>query len=247
MHEAYTARIPSRHPEHSRPDMQDRRKAPLAILFDLDGTLIDSYRLYLEAYGRALEPILGRRPSREEIAARRPSAERRFLEDWVGAAHVDSCHDALCTHYAELQGALGEGVYEGVREMLLALSSAGYPLGIVTGKGRRIWEITAPLLPAQLFRVVVTEDDVDHPKPDPAGVLLAAEALQVEPKRTVYVGDSHSDLAAAERAGALSAAALWAKTDPEDHSSFVAALASDPPDFVYASPADLTRQFARWC
>ena len=47
------------------------------------------------------------------VAARRPSAERRFLEDWVGEAHADTCHDALCRHYAELQGVLGEGVEVG--------------------------------------------------------------------------------------------------------------------------------------
>lgn len=227
--------------------MTERRHAPLAVLFDLDGTLIDSYHLYLEAYGRALEPILGRRPGREEIAARRPSAERRFLEDWVGAEQVDACHDALCRHYAELQGALVEGMYDGVREMLVALSTAGYPLGIVTGKGRRIWEITRPLLPAELFEVVVTEDDVDHPKPDPGGLLLATRSLAVEPARTLYVGDSHSDLAAARAAGLLSGAALWAKTDPEDHASFISAFASDPPDFTFSSPADLTRRFAHWC
>lgn len=227
--------------------MNDRKKAPLAILFDLDGTLIDSYQLYLEAYGRALEPILGRRPRREEIAARRPSAERRFLEDWVGAEHADSCHDALCRHYAELQGSMGEGVYDGVREMLAALSTAGYPLGIVTGKGRRIWEITRATLPAETFSVVITEDEVDHPKPDPAGIRLAAQALAVDPQRTVYVGDSHADLAAARAAGALSGAALWAKTDPEDRTSFLAALEADPPDFAFDSPADLTRRFARWC
>ena len=227
--------------------MNDRRTAPLAILFDLDGTLIDSYQLYLEAYGRALEPFLGRRPGREEIAARRPSAERLFLEEWVGEEHAVACHDALCRHYTELQGALGEGVYEGVPEMLVALSTAGYALGIVTGKGRRIWEITRPLLPAELFRVVVTEDDVDHPKPDPSGLRLAAGALEVEPARTVYVGDSHSDLAAARAAGALSGAALWAKTDPADRASFLSALEAEPADFTFISPADLTRRFARWC
>ena len=143
---------------------------PAAVLFDLDGTLIDTYRLYLESYRRAVAPILGRLPEHDEIAARAPSAERRFLADWIGDSEIDECHGALCRHYAELQSSMGEGPYEGVREMLAALRTAGYPLGIVTGKGRRIWEVTEEIFDPGIFRVVVTEE-VDEPR----GARAAAE------------------------------------------------------------------------
>src|SRR5690606_40965278 len=95
-----------------------------AVLFDVDGTLIDSYRLYLEAYRRALEPFLGYAPTDEEIAERGPSAERRFLADWVGPRHAEECHAAMRRHYEALHGALCEGPYEGVPEMLAHLRSA---------------------------------------------------------------------------------------------------------------------------
>ena len=62
----------------------DHPQPPVAVLFDLDGTLIDTYRLYLECYRRALEPHLGYAPADAEIAARRPSSERRFLAEWLG-------------------------------------------------------------------------------------------------------------------------------------------------------------------
>ncbi|HEX6923956.1 MAG TPA: HAD family hydrolase [Longimicrobiaceae bacterium] len=222
-------------------------KAPEALLFDLDGTLVNTYRLYLEAYRRAVAPVLGREPTLEEIAARTPSAERRFLMEWVGEEHADRCHDDLCRHYAELLGALGRGPYEGVREMLTALTSAGYPLGIVTGKGRRIWELTEPWVGGHHFEVVITEDDVAHPKPHPEGLILAAERLAIPPAKVAYIGDSLSDLAAGREAGMAVGAALWPKTDAEDRESFLAAVPRYAPDWLFESPADVTRRFASWC
>ena len=220
---------------------------PHAVLFDLDGTLVDSYRLYLESYRRAVSPVLGRTPSHEEIAARSPSAERRFLADWIGEERLDECHDALCRHYSELQGALGDGPYEGVREMLAALAAAGYPLGIVTGKGRRLWQVTEAVFAPQLFGVVVTEDDVRAAKPDPEGLIAAAEALRIAPARIVYVGDSVADLAAGRAAGMSVGAALWAKTDPMDRDGFLAAIAEHAPDWIFERPAEVTRALAPWC
>jgi HAD superfamily hydrolase (TIGR01509 family) len=224
-----------------------RLPAPDVVLFDLDGTLVDSYRLYLESYRRAVEPAIGRAPSVEEIAARAPSAERRFLLDWIGEERVDECHDALCRHYAELHGALGEGPYEGVREMLAGLGSAGLLLGIVTGKGRRLWEVTEPTLPVDVFAVVVTEDDVQQPKPDPQGLIAAARALAVPPERIAYVGDSLADLKAGRAAGMRVGAALWPKTEPADREGFLAAAARLAPDWLFERPADVTRTFAGWC
>lgn len=226
---------------------EGRSREPDAILFDLDGTLIDTYRLYLESYRRALEPYLGYRPTVEEFIARGPSSEKRFLAGWIGAGNADACHAAMVRHYAELHGALGEGPYPGVREMLAALRAAGYPLGIVTGKGRHAWEVTEAALGLGPFRVVVTDDDVASPKPDPEGLRLAAAELGVSAAECLYVGDSAGDLAAGRNAGMRVAAALWPKTSPGEPERFRDEVRPYAPDWTFAHPADLTRTFARWC
>jgi pyrophosphatase PpaX len=218
-----------------------------AILFDLDGTLIDTYRLYLESYRRALEPHLGYAPSDAEIAARRPSSERQFLLDWLGDEAGAACHAEVRRWYAELHASLAEGAYEGAREMLDALRSAGYRLGIVTGKGREAWAVTEAAMELGPFDVVVTDDDVHAAKPDPAGLLTAAEALGVAPERCVYVGDTKSDLHAGRNAGMRVGAALWAKTAPGEMDAFARSVDSIAPDWLFERPADVTRAFAAWC
>jgi HAD superfamily hydrolase (TIGR01509 family) len=220
---------------------------PGAILFDVDGTLIDTYRLYLEAYRRALRPYLGYAPPDEEFIARRPSSERRFLADWIGSENAAACHAAMCRHYEELHGALCEGIYDGVREMLGSLRSAGIPIGVVTGKGRDAWLVTQAELGLGDFGVVVTDDDVTEPKPHPDGLLGAAAALAVAPPEVVYVGDSPADLEAGRRAGMRVGAALWPKTAPGEREAFLAMVRDHRPDWAFDRPAEVTQVFARWC
>jgi pyrophosphatase PpaX len=218
-----------------------------AAIFDVDGTLIDSYRLYIEAYRRALEPYVGRLPSDEEIATASPTSERHFLVQWLGEEEGGACHAAMCRAYEELHTSLCEGPYDGVREMLAALRAAGVRLAIVTGKGRHAWEVTQRELDLGDFEAVVTEDDVALPKPDPGGILAVIEALRLPPERAVYVGDSVGDVAAGRAAGLRVGAALWPKVEPDDREEFLRRIAEHQPDWLFERPADVTRALAPWC
>ena len=189
---------------------------PSAVLFDLDGTLIDTKRLYLECYRRAVEPRLARRPGDDELMALRPRSETRFLASLVPAHELDGCLADFWMHYHELHASHFGGVYDGVPELLASLREAGHPIGIVTGKSRRSWEITGPIAALGPFDVVVLDDDVSAAKPDPHGIRIALERLGTPAGRALYVGDTLSDVLAARAAGVLPVAATWGRrSDPE--------------------------------
>lgn len=217
---------------------------PRAVLFDLDGTLVDTFNLYLEAYRRALAPILGYAPDDQEIITRRPTSERAFLGDWVGFDRVNECHEEMCRHYSDLHESLVGGVYDGVPEMLEALHAARVPVGIVTGKGRAAWETTRAALSLGRFAAVVTDSDVPTPKPDPAGLRLALDTLEVAPAAAVYVGDSVGDVRAGRNAGTRTAAALWPKTGDGEPARFWEEIAPLEPDWIFEWPADVAEAFA---
>ncbi|MFP4624561.1 MAG: HAD family hydrolase [Gemmatimonadota bacterium] len=187
-----------------------------AVLFDLDGTLIDTRSIYLEAYRRAVEPYLREDLTPEDIMALRPTSEIAFLRAVVPESDFDACLDGFYRAYQALHVGGEPGVFPGVPATLARLRRAGAPLGLVTGKSRRSWEITRAVTDSlEPFDVLVFDDDVRAPKPDPHGLELALELLRVEPGRAVYVGDTVSDMEAARTAGVRPIAALWAH--PPEH------------------------------
>jgi len=221
--------------------------APQVILFDMDGTLVDTFDLYVEAYRRTLSPHLGYAPTVDDILARSPSSERHFLAHWVAAENLGQRWDELQRHYRDLHGALCGGLYEGVREVLQALRAAGIPIGIVTGKSRASLDVTLAAYDLGTFDVTVTDDDVTHPKPDPSGLIAAVSALNIDPREAIYVGDSTADMEAGRAAGVRIGAALWPKTASGERERFVEETRRWHPDWLLDRPADVTRLFAKWC
>lgn len=187
-----------------------------AVLFDLDGTLIDTKSLYLEAYRRAVEPYVRDDLTREDIMALRPTSEIAFIRAVVSAGDFEACLEDFYGAYRALHDGQFRGVFADIPSVLDTIRARGLRLGLVTGKSRRSWEITRELT-TELgpFDTLVFDDDVRAPKPDPHGLELALGVLGVEPPEAVYVGDSRSDMEAARAAGLRPMAALWAR-DPED-------------------------------
>ncbi len=210
---------------------------PTAALFDLDGTLVATLRLYFDAFAYALEPVFGRRLSREEMAVHHPRSEVRFLRELSGDENHPWVMERFYRHYAERHDEAFEGIYPGIPGMLDRLRAAEVPIGMVTGKSRRSWEITGPRIDLGEFPVKIFDDDVPAAKPDPTGLRLAVEGLGREPDEVIYVGDSPTDLEAARRAGMRPGGVLWSKRDGERESFRELAiemggLAFDAPDQV---------------
>ena len=197
------------------------RTATAAVLFDLDGTLIDTKSLYLEAYRVAVEPYVRDDLTHEDIMALRPTSERAFIRAVVREDDFDACLEDFYQAYEALHVERFQGVYPGIPDVLTTIRGRGMPLGLVTGKSRRSWDITRALV-EELgpFDALVFDDDVRAPKPDPHGLELALHALGVEPAAAAYVGDTRSDMEAARTAGLRPVAALWAR-EPDDRDEHV--------------------------
>ena len=186
-----------------------------AVIFDLDGTLADTRRLYAVAYTGAFEDVLGEAPSWDEVLSRTPSSERHFLLDWLGEEKGDRVHRRMVEIYAARAAELHGALYDGVPELVAGLREAGLATAIVTGKSRAAFEVSETCVALEGYGAVIVEDDVPHPKPDPTGIQQALAALGVAADQSVYVGDTPMDLDAARRAGSRPAAALWSRR-PED-------------------------------
>ncbi|TAJ22924.1 MAG: HAD family hydrolase [Nitrospirae bacterium] len=227
------------------PHIDDRRRC---VLFDLDGTLINTWHLYMESFRLTLEPVFGRRLTDQEILDLHPQAERRLLLSLVEEAEFTPAFDRFLTHYSSLHDRLFGGPYDGVLDMLQQLHGQGYLLGIVTGKSREAWRITSARMEAQgfeqFFDVVLTDDDVQTPKPNPEGILAALDALEVEPAQAFFLGDSELDAQAAAEAGLPFGAALWAK-DSDDCGLFASAARTTRTDGAtdFPSPASVMTLF----
>lgn len=197
------------------------------VLFDVDGTLIDTWDLYIESFLRSLEDLRGRRMTLEELAAMHPTSELRVLRQVLATdEELPGAHEGFLAHMRGLHPELFAGVYAGVPAMLDALRERQLVLGLVTGKSRGAWALTAPLVALGEFAVAVMDDDVEQPKPAPEGILTALERLDADPQATVYVGDSVNDARTARAAGVRFVAALWAKGDDE-RPGFIAQVSAE--------------------
>jgi pyrophosphatase PpaX len=213
---------------------------PDAVLFDLDGTLVATKSLYIEAYRTAIEPFVRRGITGEDILALKPTSELALIRAVVDASEVDACVQGFYRAYRDLHPSMFEGVYPGIPELLAAVRRARLPVGIVTGKSRRCWEVTSAAAALGPFDVLVFDDDVRAPKPDPHGIELALERLGVSAGRAVYVGDTMTDLRAATAAGLRAITVLWARAE-EDREELARQAREGGATAVVERPAELER------
>ncbi len=178
------------------------------ILFDLDGTLVDSLQATFDAFNHGFAAVGARAHSGEEIMAHFGPGEGEIFAKVVGAEKAAIAYEACLAYTDQNLGRVP--LHAGVPEMLAAFRSAGIPMSIVTG---RSWNTTEMILKhhgiSADFVTVIANDHVGSPKPSPEGIELALSRMKLRPEETLYVGDSHVDVLAARRAGAGSVAALW--------------------------------------
>jgi pyrophosphatase PpaX len=184
------------------------------VLFDLDGTLVDSGAIILASFKHAARTVLARDVEEEQIAALVGGSNLHDQMRVLSPAHVDELVRVYREHNRPLHEELE--AFEGVEELMETLSEQGRKLGIVTAKGRQTVDLAFAVLSLErYFDAVVTADMTDRHKPDPAPVLKALELLESEPADAAFVGDSPYDIAAGKAAGVFTVAVSWGKIHPE--------------------------------
>lgn len=185
------------------------RARPIAILFDLDGTLVDTVPFILEAVRHAFEGY-GRCPTDAEWIAGIGTPLRTQLACF---AHRPEDVEGLfgryrtywLAHHDDRTRAFPEAL-----DVVRALAAAGHPVGIVTAKieqGALRTLAHTGFLP--YVQAIVGADSCANAKPHPEPVLLALSRVAREPAEALLLGDSPHDLAAARAAGAVAVGALW--------------------------------------
>lgn len=215
-----------------------KRMLPLkAVLFDLDGTLIDSIDHIIACWQETVRICLKREITREEVL---PTLGRALLECFedmapgrgaemreVYRAHQKGTHDTMVT------------LISGTREALDRLRDAGLALGVVTSKGLPVASEGLNLFGLMpYFSTLVTYEDTTRHKPNPDPLLVAIERLDVQPENVVYVGDAVVDIQAGKAAGTHTIGVTWGAGDLD---SLVAAM----PDHLCDSMNDVAALLIR--
>jgi pyrophosphatase PpaX len=203
------------------------------VLFDLDGTLIDSGPIIMASMRHASVTVLGQEPDEERVRAAIGGpgliAQMRDLDP----DRVDELVEVYRAHNEPLHATLES--FEGVFDLLAELDRRGHRLGIVTAKRVATVRLALDRFPLldDLTEVLVGAEDTERHKPEPDPVLEALRRLGAAPGDAAYVGDSPFDIRAAKAAGVLAVAVGWGGIHPDER------LAAEEPDALVHEPGEI--------
>jgi len=200
------------------------------IIFDVDGTMIDTEDAVKKSYRYAVREELGRDLADEEILQIFGIPTLQALEA-LGSKEIQKSSEryfeSLFKHYRE-----GMPVYKGIKEVLEELDRRGARCGIVTSRNRgEVSNDTSLNSLLKYFRYVITAEDTTRHKPDAEPVLKLLDISGVKPSGVLYIGDTHFDYFCAKNAGVEFALALWGAKSSEGME----------PDHMLESPLDLLK------
>jgi pyrophosphatase PpaX len=203
------------------------------VLFDLDGTLIDSGPIILASMRHAATTVLGVEIDEAKVRAAIGGpglvAQMRDLDP----RRVDELVEAYRAHNEPLHDELE--AFDRVLSVLPLLRERGHRLGIVTAKRRATVELAYARFPPlrDLTEVLIGADDTERHKPDPDPLLEALARLDASPEEAAYVGDSPFDVRAAKAAAMFAVAVGWGGIHDEEN------LCAEEPDVLIHEPEEL--------
>lgn len=187
-----------------------------AILFDLDGTLIDTYQTILQSMQYAIQSVLQSEIPPEVLMKKVGQPLLVQVADFSEDVHQrEEIMRAYREHNAKIHDQTTKS-FPGCTEALDRLLEAGLVLGVVTSKMHKpACEGLALFGLEKKMSCVIGADDCDKHKPDPEPVIKAMQLLGLSKDECVYVGDSPFDIASGNSAGLTTIAALWGMFSPE--------------------------------
>jgi phosphoglycolate phosphatase-like HAD superfamily hydrolase len=208
--------------------IRDWASQSVAVLFDLDGVIIDTRRAIVRALLAVAVSELGRQvaPLESELERYATDPPPAVLAA-LGVAEARAVYDR--SFDAALAAAIGElRVFSPVVAGIGALADRGVKVGVVTRQAERRLPMLVPAAVAARLDVVIAHEHAP-PKPAPDGILLALRRMEVPPSRAMFVGDTAHDVLAARAAGVRSVAVTWGFTSEQ-------ILVQSRPDAVLTAP-----------
>lgn len=181
------------------------------VLFDADGTLIDTYDIILASMRYAINDVLGRDLPDDTLMA---GVGTPLRDQMIGFAEGDEAlAEHLLTTYREHNVAVHDAqvrAFPDTRAALERMRAAGIPMAVVTSKRHALAERGLAMSGiAEFFPVLIGPDDWPEHKPAPGPILRACELMGLDPACCLYVGDSPFDIQAGNAASCTTVAALW--------------------------------------
>ena len=204
------------------PPSSDIGKVLKGIIFDLDGTLLSTLPLIIHCFNEVYNRHLNRTLTPEEIIASFGPTARNLIRTFGSNLSESQVQLAVDDYYEcyRKNSAKRILVFPGIPELLEKLHGSGRQLAVVTGVERVLMEHSLKESGlSERFEITVAGDDVRKAKPDPEGVTLALERMELSTRESIFIGDSPADILAGKAAKVLTAAALWSpegKGDPTE-------------------------------
>lgn len=202
------------------------------ILFDLDGTIIDSEEFSALCTQYGLIEVFGKVPENENVKQLRGLPVSKIMEERYGEAGKNAYKIAR-EHFNKNVDKLG--LYDGIREVIEKFSNSGYSLGIVTSSKKiSAYKMLEANSIIQFFSSIVCAEDTEMHKPDPEPIHLCIKRIGGQPGETVYIGDTQYDIIAAKKAGIKAFGAGWG--DP-----CISCLEESGVDKIFYRPLDFLK------
>ena len=208
-----------------------------AILFDFDGTLADTLPVCFYSFQMIFSKFDNRVMSNEEIISMFGPSEVGIIQN--NLQNKDQLNEAIeeYYHFYEREHNNLVRVNQDIIDLIRIVQQKGILIGIVTGKGRRSYEISVnKLFPVGIFNISITGDDVVDPKPHPEGIIKAMNILNCSPHEILFVGDSNADIEAGTRANVKTVGVNWLENS--HGSKFLI-----KPDYEFMRVSDFMRKF----